>query len=275
MRSYLKMLQRILEDGTVVTDRTGTGTICLYGGEMRFDLSEGFPLLTTKKVHLKSIIHELIWFLSGDTNIKYLQDNGVHIWDEWADENANLGPVYGAQWRTFAAEYFYTADGKLTSYGKTVDQLSMLIENIKKTPDSRRLIVSAWNPLVLEDQALPPCHMLFQVRIIGQKLHLLVYQRSADSFLGMPFNIASYALLTMMLAQVTGYEPGDLIMQFGDMHIYLNHMDQVNEQLSRSPHARPTMRLNSAVASIFDFRYEDFTLEGYDPHPAIKAPVAV
>ena len=276
MRSYHKMLQRILEDGSVVTDRTGTGTTCLYGGELRFDLAEGFPLVTTKRVHLKSIIHELLWFLSGDTNIKYLQDNGVHIWDEWADKNGNLGPVYGAQWRRFTSEYFYSTYRKsLLHYGLPVDQISVLIDSIRKTPDSRRLIVSAWNPLVLEDMALPPCHMLFQVRIIGQKLHLRVDQRSADMFLGVPFNIASYALLTMMLAQVTGYEPGELVFHFGDMHIYLNHMDQVHEQLSRQPRAKPTMRLNSAVTDIFSFRYEDFTLEGYDPHPAIKAPVAV
>ena len=245
-------------------DRTGTGTQSVFGYQMRFDLSEGFPLLTTKKVHLKSIIYELLWFIAGDTNVKYLQDHGVTIWDEWADVNGELGPVYGHQWRSWPAPD-----------GRTIDQLSMVIDTIKKNPDSRRLLVSAWNPGEVDKMALPPCHCLFQFYVARGKLSCQLYQRSADVFLGVPFNIASYALLTLMIAQVCGLEPGEFVHTTGDTHIYRNHFDQVALQLSREPRPLPRMLLNPDVKSVFDFKYEDFTLEGYDPWPAIKAPVAV
>ncbi|WP_136634657.1 thymidylate synthase [Pseudooceanicola onchidii] len=263
MRQYHDQLRTVLEHGTPSTDRTGTGTTSYFGLQARYPLSEGFPLVTTKKLHLKSIVHELLWFLSGDTNIRYLKENGVSIWDEWADENGDLGPVYGYQWRHWP-----------TPVGE-VDQIAKLVEMIRKTPDSRRLIVSAWNPAEVDQMALPPCHTLWQVRIAGGKLHLQLYQRSADMFLGVPFNIASYALLLVMLAHVTGYEPGDFVHSIGDAHIYSNHMDQVALQLTRTPHPLPTMRLTREVSSIFDFRYEDFVFEGYAPDAAIKAPVAV
>lgn len=253
-----------METGTLKADRTGTGTKSVFGYQMRFNLEEGFPLLTTKKVHLKSIIHELLWFIAGDTNIKYLKDNGVSIWDEWADENGELGPVYGRQWRAWK-----TADGE------TVDQLSALIEGIKKNPDSRRHIISAWNPGEVDKMALPPCHAMFQFYVANGKLSCQLYQRSADVFLGVPFNIASYALLTMMVAQVCGLRPGDFIHSFGDAHIYTNHFEQVNLQLSREPRPLPKMKINPNVTSIFGFKYEDFELEGYNPHPGIKAPIAV
>lgn len=264
MKQYLDLLQEIMEHGTVKSDRTGVGTKSIFGHQMRFDLSEGFPLLTTKKVHLKSIIHELLWFISGDTNIKYLKDNKVSIWDEWADENGDLGPVYGKQWRSWAAPD-----------GRSIDQLSEVIETIKKNPDSRRMIVCAWNPADVDKMALPPCHCFFQFYVADGKLSCQLYQRSADTFLGVPFNIASYALLTMMIAQVCGLKAGEFVHTTGDTHIYLNHFDQVREQLSREPRALPKMLINTEVKSIFDFKYEDFTLEGYDPWPAIKAPVAV
>lgn len=253
-----------METGTLKADRTGTGTKSVFGYQMRFNLEEGFPLLTTKKVHLKSIIHELLWFIAGDTNIKYLKDNGVSIWDEWADENGELGPVYGRQWRAWK-----TADGE------TVDQLSALIDGIKKNPDSRRHIVSAWNPGEVDKMALPPCHAMFQFYVANGRLSCQLYQRSADVFLGVPFNIASYALLTMMVAQVCGLRPGDFIHSFGDAHIYTNHFEQVNLQLSREPRPLPKMKINPNVTSIFGFKYEDFELEGYNPHPGIKAPIAV
>lgn len=253
-----------METGTLKADRTGTGTKSVFGYQMRFNLEEGFPLLTTKKVHLKSIIHELLWFIAGDTNIKYLKDNGVSIWDEWADENGELGPVYGRQWRAWK-----TADGE------TVDQLSALIEGIKKNPDSRRHIISAWNPGEVDKMALPPCHAMFQFYVANGRLSCQLYQRSADVFLGVPFNIASYALLTMMVAQVCGLRPGDFIHSFGDAHIYTNHFEQVNLQLSREPRPLPKMKINPNVTSIFGFKYEDFELEGYNPHPGIKAPIAV
>jgi thymidylate synthase len=264
MRIYHDLLRHVLEHGTRKSDRTGTGTISVFGHQMRFDLAAGFPLLTTKKVHLKSVIHELLWFLQGDTNIKYLKDNGVTIWDEWADENGDLGPIYGYQWRSWPA-----ADGR------HIDQISEVVDTLKRNPDSRRIIVSAWNVGELPNMKLPPCHAFFQFYVADGKLSCQLYQRSADIFLGVPFNIASYALLTMMMAQATGLEPGDFVHTLGDAHIYLNHLDQVNLQLSREPRALPTMRLNPEVRDIFAFKYEDFMLEGYDPHPGIKAPVAV
>lgn len=264
MKQYLDLCKHALQSGTVKEDRTGTGTISTFGYQMRFDLKEGFPLLTTKKLHLKSIIHELIWFLRGDTNVKYLQENGVRIWNEWADENGELGPVYGHQWRSWAG-----ADGQ------TVDQISKLIDQIKNNPDSRRLIVNAWNPADVDEMALPPCHCFFQFYVADGKLSCQLYQRSADVFLGVPFNIASYALLTMMVAHVTDLEPGEFVHTFGDVHIYKNHLEQVDLQLTRDVRALPKMRLNPDVKSIFDFTYEDFTLEGYDPHPHIKGAVSV
>ena len=264
MRPYLDLLQHVLDHGTKKSDRTGTGTISVFGHQMRFDLSAGFPLLTTKKVHLKSIIHELLWFLQGDTNIKYLKDNGVSIWDEWADANGDLGPIYGYQWRSWPARD-----------GRHIDQISEVLETLRKNPDSRRIIVSAWNVGELPYMKLPPCHAFFQFYVADGKLSCQLYQRSADIFLGVPFNIASYALLTLMMAQVTGLKPGDFVHTLGDAHIYLNHLEQVNLQLSREPRALPTMKLNPAVTDLFAFKYEDFTLEGYDPHPGIKAPVAV
>jgi thymidylate synthase len=265
MKQYHQALRDVLEHGVESTDRTGTGTMSHFGMQMRFNMADGFPLVTTKKLHLKSIVHELLWFIAGDTNIKYLKDNGVSIWDEWADENGDLGPVYGQQWRRFPAS---------NEMGH-VDQIVDLIEAIKNTPDSRRLIVSAWNPAEVPDMALPPCHTLWQVRISGGKLHLQLYQRSADMFLGVPFNIASYALLLHMLAQVTGYEPGDFVHSFGDAHIYSNHMDQVETQLARTPKALPQLRIKRDVKSLFDFTYDDFEFIDYDPDPGIKAPVAV
>ncbi len=264
MQQYLQLLQHILDKGVTKTDRTGTGTISTFGYQMRFNLQDGFPLVTTKKIHLKSIIHELLWFLNGDTNIKYLQDNGVRIWDEWADSNGNLGPVYGKQWRSW--------EGK---DGKTVDQISDLIQQITLTPDSRRLIVSAWNVTDLSEMALMPCHNMFQFYVADGKLSCQLYQRSADVFLGVPFNIASYALLTMMIAQVCNLQPGDFVHSFGDVHIYRNHMDQVQLQLSREPYPLPKMQINPNVKDIFNFSYEDFTLLHYQSHPRIKAEVAV
>ncbi|MBT9612221.1 MAG: thymidylate synthase [Burkholderiales bacterium] len=264
MRQYLDLMQHVLEHGHQKSDRTGTGTLSVFGYQMRFDLSAGFPLVTTKKCHLRSILHELLWFLKGDTNIKYLQDNKVTIWDEWADAAGNLGPVYGYQWRSWP-----TADGR------HIDQITQVIEQIKRTPDSRRLIVSAWNVGEIEKMKLPPCHAFFQFYVADGKLSCQLYQRSADIFLGVPFNIASYALLTMMVAQVCGLQPGDFVHTLGDAHLYSNHLEQTREQLSREPRPLPTMRINPAVTSIFDFKFEDFTLDGYDPHPAIKAPVAV
>ena len=264
MRQYLDLLQRIMDEGTVRHDRTGVGTKSVFGHQMRFDLSEGFPLLTTKKVHLKSVIHELLWFIAGDTNVRYLQENGVTIWDEWADADGNLGPVYGHQWRSWPAPD-----------GRSIDQLAQVVDRIRRTPDSRRLLVTAWNPGEVDRMALPPCHCLFQFYVADGKLSCQLYQRSADTFLGVPFNIASYALLTLMIAQVTGLRPGEFIHTTGDTHIYLNHFDQVREQLSREPRPLPVMKLNPAVTDLFAFRYGDFSLEGYDPWPAIKAPVAV
>lgn len=264
MKQYLDLLQHILDHGTVKSDRTGTGTKSVFGYQMRFDLSEGFPLLTTKKLHLRSIIYELLWFIKGDTNIKYLHDHKVSIWDEWADENGDLGPVYGHQWRSWPAPD-----------GRTIDQLSQVLDSLKRSPDSRRHIVSAWNPAEVDRMALPPCHTLFQFYVADGRLSCQLYQRSADVFLGVPFNIASYALLTMMVAQECGYVPGDFVHTFGDVHIYLNHFDQVHEQLSRTPRQLPRMVLNPEIHSVFDFDYDDFRLEGYDPWPAIKAPVAV
>ncbi len=264
MQQYLDLLQHILDKGTEKTDRTGTGTKSCFGYQMRFDLQKGFPLVTTKKVHLKSIIYELLWFLRGETNIAWLKQNGVSIWDEWADADGELGPVYGKQWRSW--------EGK---GGKVVDQVTDLIAQIKKNPDSRRLIVSAWNVADLPDMALMPCHTLFQFYVADGKLSCQLYQRSADVFLGVPFNIASYALLTMMMAQVCDLEPGDFVHTFGDVHIYNNHMEQVNLQLGRMPYPMPVMKLNPDVKDIFDFKFEDFTLENYQSHPAIKAPVAV
>lgn len=264
MQSYQDLLRHILDNGTPKTDRTGTGTISVFGYQMRFDLSEGFPLVTTKKVHLKSIIHELLWFLKGETNIAYLKENGVRIWDEWADERGELGPVYGKQWRSWEG-----------AGGVVVDQVKDLIDQIKKNPDSRRLIISAWNVADLPKMALMPCHTLFQFYVADGKLSCQLYQRSADVFLGVPFNIASYALLTMMIAQVCNLEPGDFVHTFGDVHIYNNHIEQVNLQLSRTPFPLPVMKLNPAVNDIFGFNFSDFTLENYQSHPAIKAPVAV
>jgi len=274
LHQYLSALQTVLDHGVRSTDRTGTGTISYFGMQCRYSLADGFPLVTTKKLHLRSIIHELLWFLAGDTNIKYLKDNGVSIWDEWADENGDLGPVYGHQWRHFP-KVSKTDDAQVKFLLGEVDQITNLVEMIRKTPDSRRLIVSAWNPGEVDQMALPPCHTLWQVRILDGKLHLQLYQRSADMFLGVPFNIGSYALLAVMLAHVTGYEPGDFVHTMGDAHIYLNHLDQVNEQLSRSPRPLPKVELARDVSSIFDFRYDDFSFPGYDPLPAIKAPVAV
>ena len=264
MRQYLELLQKIMDTGVVKHDRTGVGTKSIFGHQMRFDLSEGFPLLTTKKVHLKSIIYELLWFVSGDTNVRRLQEHNVTIWDEWADENGELGPVYGHQWRSWPAPD-----------GRTIDQLSDVVRTIRENPDSRRMIVTAWNPGEIDRMALPPCHCLFQFYVAEGRLSCQLYQRSADTFLGVPFNIASYALLTMMIAQCCGLVPGEFIHTTGDTHIYLNHFDQVREQLSREPRRLPVIRLNPEVKSVFDFRYEDFALEGYDPYPAIKAPVAV
>ena len=264
MDQYLDLLNRVRVGGTQKTDRTGTGTVSIFGHQMRFDLSEGFPLVTTKKLHVKSIIHELIWFLAGDTNIKYLKDNGVGIWDEWADEKGDLGPVYGKQWRSWA-----------TPDGRTIDQISDVLATLKRDPDSRRMIISAWNPADIPQMALAPCHCLFQFYVADGKLSCQLYQRSADIFLGVPFNIASYALLTMMMAQVTGFEPGDFVHTFGDAHLYSNHLEQADEQLSRTPRALPVMKINPDVKSLFNFKFEDFTLEGYDPWPHIKAPVAV
>ena len=264
MRKYLNLLRSTIQHGTRKGDRTGTGTLSVFGYQMCFDLSEGFPLLTTKKLHLKSIIHELLWFLRGDTNIQYLKDNGVSIWDEWADANGELGPVYGRQWRSWA-----------TPNGQSIDQIAKLIDGLKNNPDSRRHIVTAWNPADVERMALPPCHALFQFYVADGRLSCQLYQRSADIFLGVPFNIASYALLTLMLAQVCGYRPGDFVHTLGDAHLYSNHLEQVREQLTREPRALPTMRLNPEVKDIFAFRFEDFTLEGYDPQPHIAAPVAV
>ena len=264
MQQYLDLLRHIRANGVMKEDRTGTGTQSVFGYQMRFNLADGFPLLTTKKVHLKSIIYELLWFLAGDTNIKYLQEHGVSIWDEWADENGNLGPVYGYQWRNWPAPD-----------GRVIDQISMVIDTIKRNPDSRRMLVTAWNPADVEKMSLPPCHCLFQFYVAGGKLSCQLYQRSADVFLGGPFNIASYALLTLMIAQVTGLEPGEFVHTTGDTHLYKNHFEQVALQLSREPRPLPVMKLNPDVKSIFDFKYEDFTLEGYDPWPAIKAPVAV
>jgi len=264
MQQYLDLMRHVLEHGHRKSDRTGTGTLSVFGYQMRFDLAKGFPLVTTKKCHLRSIIHELLWFLKGDTNIKYLKDNGVTIWDEWADADGNLGPVYGHQWRSWPA-----ADGR------HIDQISQVIDQIRNTPDSRRLIVSAWNVGEIEKMKLPPCHAFFQFYVADGKLSCQLYQRSADIFLGVPFNIASYALLTMMVAQVCGLKPGDFVHTLGDAHLYLNHLEQTREQLSREPRPLPTMKINPAVKDIFDFKFEDFTLENYDPHPAIKAPVAV
>jgi len=264
MQQYLDLLQYILDTGVQKHDRTGTGTISTFGYQMRFDLQKGFPLVTTKKVHTKSIIHELLWFLKGDTNIAYLKENGVSIWNEWANENGELGPVYGKQWRSW--------EGK---DGKVVDQISDLVKQIKSNPDSRRLIVSAWNVTELPEMALMPCHTLFQFYVANGKLSCQLYQRSADVFLGVPFNIASYALLTLMIAQVCDLEPGEFVHTFGDVHIYNNHMEQVKLQLSRTPFPLPIMKLNPSIKNIFDFKFEDFTLENYQSHPAIKAPVAV
>lgn len=264
MKQYLDLLREIRDNGVTKTDRTGVGTKSIFGHQMRFNLQDGFPLLTTKKVFLKGIIYELLWFLKGDTNIKFLTDNNVHIWDEWADENGDLGYVYGKQWRSWEA-----------TDGRVIDQISQAVDLIKNHPDSRRILVTAWNPAEIDKMALPPCHCLFQFYVADGKLSCQLYQRSADTFLGVPFNIASYALLTMMLAQVCGLEPGEFIHTTGDTHIYLNHLDQVNEQLSREPRPLPKMIINPNVKSIFDFKYEDFKLEGYDPYPAIKAPVAV
>lgn len=264
MKQYLDLLREIRDNGVTKTDRTGVGTKSIFGHQMRFNLQDGFPLLTTKKVFLKGIIYELLWFLKGDTNIKFLTDNNVHIWDEWADENGDLGYVYGKQWRSWEA-----------TDGRVIDQISQVVDLIKNHPDSRRILVTAWNPAEIDKMALPPCHCLFQFYVADGKLSCQLYQRSADAFLGVPFNIASYALLTMMLAQVCGLEPGEFIHTTGDTHIYLNHLEQVNEQLSREPRPLPKMIINPDVKSIFDFKYEDFQLEGYNPYPAIKAPVAV
>jgi thymidylate synthase len=264
VRQYLDLMQRVLADGVAKHDRTGTGTLSVFGHQMRFDLAQGFPLLTTKKLHLKSIVYELLWFLAGDTNIKYLKDHGVHIWDEWADARGDLGPVYGQQWRSWPARD-----------GGTIDQIANLVLTIRRNPDSRRLIVTAWNPADVERMALPPCHCLFQFYVANGTLSCQLYQRSADVFLGVPFNIASYALLTMMLAQATGYQPGEFIHTLGDAHLYLNHLDQARLQLTRSPRPLPTMRLNPQVRDLDAFRYEDFALENYEPHPHIKAEVAV
>jgi thymidylate synthase len=264
MRQYLDLMERVLADGAEKHDRTGTGTLSVFGHQMRFDLAQGFPLVTTKKLHLKSIVHELLWFLAGDTNVKYLRDHGVTIWDDWADERGDLGPVYGRQWRSWPARD-----------GGTIDQMANLIAAIRRNPDSRRLIVTAWNPADVERMALPPCHCLFQFYVANGKLSCHLYQRSADVFLGVPFNIASYAMLTMMMAQVTGLAAGDFVHSFGDAHLYLDHLEQARLQLSRLPRELPLLRINPAVTDLFAFRYEDFTVEGYDPHPHIRAKVAV
>ena len=264
MRQYQELMEHVLRHGVRKEDRTGTGTLSIFGHQMRFDLADGFPLLTTKKLHLKSIVHELLWFLKGDTNIGYLKEHGVKIWDEWADERGDLGPTYGAQWRSWPAQD-----------GQTIDQIAKVVDQIKRTPDSRRLIVTAWNPAEVDRVALPPCHCLFQFYVAEGRLSCQLYQRSADIFLGVPFNIASYALLLMMVAQVTGLTPGEFIHSFGDAHLYLNHIEQAELQLTRAPFALPRMNLNAAVKDIFAFRYEDFRLEGYQAHPHIAAPVAV
>ena len=264
MRQYLDLMERVLSEGVEKRDRTGVGTRAIFGHQMRFDLKRGFPLLTTKKLHVKSIVYELLWFLRGDTNIKYLNEHGVRIWDEWADENGDLGPVYGHQWRSWPAHD-----------GHTIDQIGNVIAMIRRNPDSRRLIVTAWNPADVDKMALPPCHCLFQFYVAEGRLSCQLYQRSADVFLGVPFNIASYALLTLMVAQVTGLKPGEFIHTFGDAHLYLNHLEQARLQMSRAPKRLPTMRINPAVKDIFGFRYEDFTVEGYYAHPHIKAEVAV
>ena len=264
MKQYLQLCDHVIKNGTKKEDRTGTGTISTFGYQMRFDLSEGFPLLTTKKLHTKSIIHELLWFLAGDTNVKYLQDNGVRIWNEWADENGELGPVYGKQWRSWAG-----------ANGETIDQIQNVLDQLKNNPDSRRMIVNAWNVAEVDNMALPPCHCLFQFYVADGKLSCQLYQRSADIFLGVPFNIASYALLTMMMAQVTGYEPGEFVHTLGDAHIYSNHLEQVKLQLTREPRKLPKMKINPEVKDLFSFTFEDFTLEEYDPHPHIKGAVSV
>jgi thymidylate synthase len=264
MRQYLDLMQRILDEGVRKSDRTGTGTLSLFGAQMRFDLAQGFPLVTTKKLHVKSIIHELLWFLKGETNVAYLRDNGVTIWDEWADENGELGPVYGYQWRSWAAPD-----------GRHIDQISQVLAEIKRNPDSRRLLVSAWNVADIPRMKLAPCHAFFQFYVAQGRLSLQMYQRSADFFLGVPFNIASYSLLALMVAQACDLEPGEFVHTLGDTHLYLNHLEQAREQLARQPRPLPTMRLNPAVKDLFAFRYEDFALEGYEPHSAIKAPVAV
>jgi len=264
MRQYLDLLQHILDRGVEKSDRTGTGTRSIFGYQMRFELRDHFPLLTTKRLHTRSIFHELLWFLSGETNIRYLEEHGVRIWDQWADEDGELGPVYGYQWRSWP-----------TTSGGKIDQISQVIEQIRSQPDSRRHIVSAWNVADVDRMALPPCHLLFQFYVADGRLSCQLYQRSADVFLGVPFNIASYSLLTLMMAQVCGFEPGDFVHTFGDAHLYLNHLEQARLQLERQPRNLPTLRLNQEIQSIFDFRYEDFALEGYDPHPHIKAPIAV
>jgi thymidylate synthase len=264
MKQYLDLMRHVRDHGTRKEDRTGTGTVSVFGYQMRFNLAEGFPLVTTKKCHMRSIIHELLWFLKGDTNIRYLHENKVSIWDEWADKNGDLGPIYGYQWRSWPA-----------ASGASIDQISQVIDQLKHNPDSRRIIVSAWNVGEIENMALPPCHAFFQFYVADGRLSCQLYQRSADIFLGVPFNIASYALLTMMMAQVTGLEAGDFVHTFGDAHLYLNHLEQADLQLSRSPHALPTMRINPAVTDLFAFSFDDFELQGYDPHPHIKAPVAV
>jgi thymidylate synthase len=264
MKQYLDLMRRVREHGVRKTDRTGTGTLSVFGHQMRFDLAQGFPLVTTKKLHVRSIIHELIWFLAGDTNTRYLDDNGVSIWDDWADESGELGPVYGKQWRSWA-----------TPDGRSIDQIAEVVETLKTNPDSRRIIVSAWNPADIPDMALAPCHCLFQFYVSEGRLSCQLYQRSADVFLGVPFNIASYALLTMMMAQVTGLKPGEFVHTFGDAHLYLNHLDQADEQLKRTPRALPRMEIDPTVKLIFKFKFEHFKLAGYDPHPHIAAPVAV
>jgi len=264
MKQYLDLMRHVLEHGHSKTDRTGTGTLSTFGWQMRFDLAAGFPLLTTKKVHLKSIIYELLWFLRGDTNVRWLQERGVTIWDEWADANGELGPVYGSQWRSWPSPE-----------GGAIDQIAQVVTSIRTRPDSRRHIVTAWNPAEIDKMKLPPCHVLFQFYVAGERLSCQMYQRSADIFLGVPFNIASYALLTLMVSQVCGLKPGEFVHTFGDAHLYLNHREQAREQLARSPRPLPRMRLDPAIRDIFGFRYEDFTLEAYDPHPAIRAPIAV
>jgi thymidylate synthase len=264
MQIYHELLRRLLDEGVRKDDRTGTGTLSVFGHQMRFDLSQGFPLVTTKRLHLKSIVHELLWFLKGDTNIRYLRENGVTIWDEWADENGDLGPVYGRQWRSWPKPD-----------GGSVDQIRWVLDEIRRNPDSRRLVVSAWNPAELDQMALAPCHCLFQFYVADGRMSCQLYQRSADVFLGVPFNIASYALLTHMMAQATGLQPGDFVHSFGDAHLYLNHFEQARLQLTREPRALPQLRLNPAIRSLFDFTYEDIAIKNYDPHPAIRAPVAV